>query len=68
MQNNQIQVNIKDAEDVKCESCENLYFKPVFRIKRLSPLVSPNGKEAFIPVQLLACIKCEHINKDMDEV
>ena len=67
MQNNQIQVNIKDAEDVKFESCENLYFQPVIRLKRISPLVSPTGKEAVFPVQVMSCVKCGEIFNDLKE-
>lgn len=52
------------ATDYKCEKCENLYFIPVFCLKKISALVSPNGKEVNIPVQTFACSKCSHVNED----
>jgi hypothetical protein len=58
----QIRVNLEDAEDVVCEECDNGYFTPAVMIKRLSPLVSPTGQEALVPVQLFQCNKCGHVN------
>ena len=65
--NNQPKMNIdiNNAEDFKCESCENLYFQPLVRLKRISPLVSPTGKEAVIPIQVMSCSKCDAIFNDL---
>tara|TARA_R100000664_G_C2759364_1_gene149045 strand:+ start:6608 stop:6850 length:243 start_codon:yes stop_codon:yes gene_type:complete len=57
----------RNAEDVKCDICENLSFLQVYRIKRFSPLLTPNGEELFIPVQLFKCDSCGHINKNFLE-
>ena len=32
-------------------------------VKRLSALISPNGKEQIIPVPVLRCDDCGHINE-----
>ena len=57
-----MQVNLNDAEDFSCEECGNLFFKPVFTMKRLSALISPTGRETMIPIQIFACTKCDHVN------
>jgi len=62
-QQQQIRVNLEDAEDVVCEECNNEYFTPAVMIKKLSPLVSPTGKEAMVPVQLFQCNSCGHVNE-----
>ena len=54
----QIQVDLKDAETIKCEDCDNSVFIPAFFIKRLSPIVSPTGQEALIPIQVYSCGNC----------
>ena len=36
-------------------------------LKKLSPLVSPNGQEAIIPVMVFACDSCGHINQEFQE-
>tara|TARA_R110002074_G_scaffold64307_1_gene153616 strand:+ start:1224 stop:1445 length:222 start_codon:yes stop_codon:yes gene_type:complete len=62
-QEQQINVNLKDAEDIKCGECENLYFIPVVRVKRISPLMSPSGEEMLAPIQTFQCSSCGHVNK-----
>ena len=54
----QVQVDLKDADTMKCDECDNSVFIPAFFIKRLSPIVSPTGKEALIPIQVYSCGNC----------
>lgn len=54
----------ESATDITCEKCQSTIFSPVFLIKKISPLVSPTGKEINIPVQTFACFKCHHVNDD----
>jgi hypothetical protein len=58
-----ININLKDAEDIKCDECENSYFVPAFMIKKISALMSPTGQEIMAPVQLFQCASCKHVNK-----
>ena len=68
MQNqNKINFDMSLAEDMSCGECENVYFKPLLRVKRVSALVSPNGQEMYVPVQVLACEKCGNIVQDIEE-
>jgi hypothetical protein len=60
----QIRVNLKDAEDISCNECENLYFVPAVSMKRVSALLSPTGQEAMVPLQTFQCSKCGHVNKE----
>jgi hypothetical protein len=55
--------DFKNAQDVTCDECGSKVFKNVFHIKRISPLVAPNGQEGFIPVPTFCCAKCGHINE-----
>ena len=57
-QQKQVQVDLNDAETMKCEDCGNSVFIPAFFLKRLSPLVSPTGQEALIPIQVYSCGNC----------
>jgi len=45
-----------------CEKCENDTFVQVFKMRKLSALLSPAGKESMIPIQAFACAKCGHVN------
>ena len=59
----QKKINFEDLTDVKCDECQGEYFRPAAMMKRLSPLISPNGKEQLIPVQIFRCDDCGHVNK-----
>jgi len=58
-----IQIDLSQEKNVKCDSCQNEIFTPVFMIKRISALMSPEGVETFIPLQVFKCSTCDHINK-----
>ena len=47
-----------------CESCGNDTFVQVYRMRKLSALLSPTGKPTMIPIQIFACAKCGHINPE----
>jgi hypothetical protein len=59
----QINVDISQADDITCENCGNYTFNEVMLMKRLSPLLSPTGKEAVIPIPTFACNACGFINR-----
>jgi len=61
----QPQMNIDFSQTTAeiCENCGNDTFAQVYRMRKLSPLLSPTGQEAIIPIQVFACAKCGHINK-----
>tara|TARA_B100001094_G_scaffold332759_1_gene406333 strand:- start:2900 stop:3178 length:279 start_codon:yes stop_codon:yes gene_type:complete len=57
-QKQQVQVDLKQAETIKCGDCGNYLFITSFILKKLSALVSPNGQESLIPVQVYSCGNC----------
>ena len=59
----QSKVDLKEAETIKCSKCSNYLFITSFVLKRLSALVSPNGQEALIPVQVYSCGNCGKVPK-----
>ena len=61
----QMQMNIDFSQTTAevCEKCENDTFQQVYRMRKLSALLSPAGQESMIPIQVFACAKCGHINK-----
>ncbi len=63
MSNQELRVNLKDMQDYKCEDCGGSKFKDIYIIKKISALLSPSGKEMLYPVQLYACLVCNHINE-----
>jgi len=60
----QMNLDLSQASDVKCDKCDNDSFKQAILLKRMSALISPSGQEILIPVSAFACEKCEHINDE----
>ena len=54
----QAQVDINDTEMVKCDDCGNASFIQAFFLRRISPLMSPSGQEAMVPIQVYSCGNC----------
>lgn len=57
------QADLQSAVNFSCEECKNETFRQTFVIKRISALVSPEGKETFVPIPLFTCDACGHINE-----
>ena len=67
---NQINLNNVDlthAKTMQCEKCQCKAFKQTMMLKKLSPLMSPNGQDAIIPVAAFGCDSCGHINQEFEE-
>ena len=65
MEQPQMNIDIKQTTSVSCENkkCKNDTFIPAFKMRKLSALLSPAGKETMIPISVFACAKCNHINE-----
>jgi hypothetical protein len=66
-QQQQINLDIKQAEDVPCEKCGNLYFSPIVMLKKFSPLISPTGQELNVPIQVFQCTSCSDVHVPFSE-
>ena len=63
-QQQQVNINPDDLVDVCCDKCGNQTFVQAFLFKKLSAVLSPNGKESMIPLQIFKCDECGHINDE----
>ena len=59
-----LKVDISQTTAINCESCGNDTFHHIFKIRKLSALLSPTGQETMVPIQVFTCVKCNHINED----
>ena len=60
MDMNQQQIDPSKLETVECKSegCDETAFYQLFEIRKLSALVSPNGKEVIMQVPVFRCASC----------
>ena len=56
-----VNVDLSKAETVECKKCNNNVFLLTYIIKRISPIISPTGQEAVVPVQVYSCGSCGEI-------
>ena len=61
--NQNINIDLKNVKNLECDECQSQTFEPAFMIKHISALMSPNGQETLMPVQLFKCTECGHINE-----
>ena len=54
----QVQIDLSDADTMKCKKCENSIFIQGYVIKKISAIVSPTGKEVIAPIQVFNCGNC----------
>ena len=54
----EVKVDLSKADTIKCDDCGNYLFITSHVIKRISPILSPTGQEAIVPVQVYSCGNC----------
>ena len=67
----QVEVDLKNAETMKCAECDNTIFIQGYVIKKISAIMSPTGEEVIAPVQVFNCGNCGTIlplSKELDEL
>ena len=53
-----VNVDLKDAETMKCAKCGNSIFIQGYVVKKISAILSPTGQEVIAPVQVFNCGSC----------
>lgn len=64
-QQTQMNLNVLELDNLRCENCNNQVFQPLFVIKKVSALQSPSGKESLAPMQIFACTNCGMVPKEL---
>lgn len=57
-------IDINKTSPTICECCNKEAFQEAVVLRKISALISPTGKEGFVPVQVFACVACGHVNND----
>ena len=60
-----VQVDLREADTIKCDDCGNYLFITSYVIKRISAIMSPNGQEGLVPVQVYRCGNCGKVPKTL---
>lgn len=57
-------INLKEQPTIACEKCENIYFKEVVLIKKVSKIMTGSPDDTLVPFPTYMCEKCGHVNDD----
>ena len=57
-------VDIKQTTEVKCDKCENVTFNQGMFLRKVSALVNPEGRDAYLPVPTFYCTSCGNVNEE----
>ena len=58
-------INVSELPDVVCEKCGNPTFRQAVLLKKVSAVMSPNGKVNFLPMPVFECSNCGHVNDEL---
>lgn len=64
MNQNGMQLSLKDTKAIKCEECESEIFNQVALLRRVSRFVTGTPDDQVVPIPVFACAKCGHVNKE----
>ena len=64
MQQQQFNIDFSQTTAVTCDECGHEHFVQVNLMRKLSPMLSPTGQPALIPVPVFACANCKHVNEE----
>ena len=60
--NQQLNIDMSKQPDVTCDECGGLDFVQAMRFKTISGILVGKKEAQLTPVQVIACIKCGHVN------
>ena len=56
-------ISLKETAEVSCTECGSIAFQQAVLMRKVSALISENGKEGFLPIPTFSCAKCGHVNE-----
>ena len=57
------EIDLKNTAPTVCDQCGGEAFQEAMMLRKVSALLSGTGKEGYLPVQIMACVKCGNINQ-----
>lgn len=55
------QVDVKLTTPLECEKCKGQTFTEALMFRKVSALLTKNGKAGLLPIQVFACVQCGNI-------
>jgi hypothetical protein len=59
-----VRVTINDTSEVICEQCSGNTFIESVLLRKVSALLTGAEKDAYIPIPVFCCVKCNGVNSE----
>ena len=66
MNKQQIQIDPNNTTAIVCDECGSDKFRPIFFLRKVSRFITGEPDDRIIPIDVLACLKCDHVNDSMN--
>ena len=53
-----LNVDVTALKDIQCANCDSLIFTKILKLKYVSPLQTPDGKEGMVQMEGIVCVEC----------
>jgi len=60
----QLNISLDKTTEIICEKCNNNIFINAFLLRKASRLLTGTSQDALIPINVMACSKCQHVNEE----
>lgn len=57
-------IDIKQTTEVTCTTCNNTVFSQGVFLRKVSALVSPQGRDGYLPIPTFYCTSCGNVNEE----
>ena len=61
-----LNINLREADWMKCEKCENTTFMEAMKIKKISKFMTGSEQDSIAPFPVLTCVSCGHVNSELE--
>ena len=65
-QQQNINIDPNSTTAIVCEKCGHDQFRPIFYLRKISRFITGESQDRILPIDVLACLKCDHVNADMN--
>jgi uncharacterized Zn finger protein len=59
----QLNVNLSEVPYMECEECKHQIFEEKMMIKKVSKFMTGNAQDSIVPIPVISCAKCGHVNE-----
>ena len=66
MKQQNIQIDPNNTTAITCDNCGCYKFRPIFFLRKVSRFITGEADDRIIPIDTLACLKCDHVNDSMN--